>query len=313
MKKTYNLIVDTDPGTDDAIALSVASVYMHEEIKLLISSFGNVDGNQAYINLVNIANLLHLNSDVLKGSDRPMDKNAEVTFTDYHGANGLGGIELSNVTPSEKEIDFIDYLYNTIEINGFVKYVAIAPLTNLAALLTKYPGVVKYIDEVIIMGGGFNVFNMEGKTEFNFKMDPVATKIVMESGMKIKLLPLDTTHQLYLTLKDINEITGVSEEQLEANEITPFTLMSKLMYKNHESAVKHGLPGAIIHDVTTFLCLLDDMDYEMERRLVLIEKNGGIRHNEQGVGINIVKNMSVNQFKKILKEACFRLRAKYTI
>ena len=100
--KDLSIIIDTDPGTDDALALGVASVFFKDNIRAIISSYGNVDGEQTYNNLINLANLLKIDCDFIKGSLNPLGKDSFIP-TDYHGENGLCGLMLPKA-PFSKEL-----------------------------------------------------------------------------------------------------------------------------------------------------------------------------------------------------------------
>ncbi len=154
-----NIIIDCDPGTDDALALLLASVYGKERVLCLVSTYGNVPVRYTHSNLEALADLLGMGDvPVLRGADCPMGKDC-FSATDYHGGNGLLGITLCELTDAECESDGTEKLYEMIRGREKVIYVALGPLTNLALLLRRYPEAAEHIAEVIIMGGGIEIGN----------------------------------------------------------------------------------------------------------------------------------------------------------
>lgn len=329
MSDKLNIIIDTDPGTDDALALGVASVFFKDNIRAIISTYGNVDGEQTYNNLLNLAGLLKIDTHMIKGSLNPL-KNKSFIPTDYHGSNGLCGLTLPfiqnvQVTDAKREPyngDFVRELYDIIKEREKIKYIAIGPLTNLALLLDRFPDSADYIDEAVIMGGGFKVSNMPHNTEYNFSMDPVAVRKVIENScVDKKIAPLDMTHEMTFSLADIEDITGVKRELLfndmndndTADMSCPFNVLAKLFYLNYDTSIKHNEPGALIHDANTLAYLIDKSKCGLHQYKILPDEYGALTKNTDGDGDGIghyafviekmnrdfVKNLLTETFKAI--------------
>ena len=305
MNQPPNIIIDTDPGTDDAIALLAASIYFGSNIRALVSSYGNTTGKQAYINLVALSSLLNISVSIIKGSDFPIGKN-DFTPTDYHGQNGLCDVQLSSAVLPLYDGDFLADLYSMVKQHRPVTYVALGPLTNLARLITCFPNVTMCIDRLVIMGGGLDVFNMPHQTEYNFSADPIAVQTVLGSDMEMVLAPLDLTHKLSFSLSEIEKITGVASPQSIATP-TPHNLMTQLFYKNHDTSSSHGNDGAIIHDATTIAYLIDPRACEIEQLHIGFDRHGSIFLDPNGHPVNIIRHMDKRFLKDILNHSYVKL------
>jgi len=329
-KSTLNIIIDTDPGTDDALALGVAAAFFRNNIRALVSTYGNVGGERTYINLVNLAGLLEIDCDIIKGSLYPLGKNS-FTPTDYHGENGLCGLELPKA-PFSKELsaklteDYnppslaslappplkkgaLQNLYNIIKEYGNIKYIAIGPLTNIALLLDEFPDVIDYIGELIIMGGGFDVSNMPNNTEYNFSTDAEAVGKVLASPVKKVIAPLDMTHKLEFSLSEIEDITGLPPStaltppsEREANAVTgAVTVMAKLFYLNYYTSVRNGNGGAIIHDANTLAYLLGKSKCVLREYKIISDEYGAVSKNSDGYDATVIEEIDRDFVKGLLR------------
>ena len=307
-----NIIIDTDPGTDDALVLGVASAFFKDNIRALISSYGNVDGDQTYNNLINLADILKIDCDFIKGSLNPMGKDNFIP-TDYHGKNGLCGLMLPDANPCKRRaeggVPCTENLYEMIKEYKNIKYIAIGPLTNFAKLIDKYPDSVNYIDELIIMGGGFEVSNMDNNTEYNFSMDAEAVKKVLACHVKKVLASLDMTHRLAFSLPDIEDITGVKRELLPDDMSDPFTVLAKLFYLNYDTSVKNGNPGAIIHDATTLAYLVGRDDpgapCNIKQYKIISDEYGALSKHPNGHDVTVIEEIDRDFVKDLLKRSFY--------
>lgn len=307
------LIIDADPGTDDAIALAVASVFFKNNIRAMLSSYGNVNGEQTYYNLINLANLLKIDCAVFKGASRALNGKPAV-FTDYHGENGLCGLELPCAMGGQ--ITAVGHgsptLQQLIKEHGGIKYIAVGPLTNFAELLDAFPGCVSYIDELIMMGGGFAVSNVERGAEYNFSMDACAVKKVLTSPVKKILAPLDMTHQFALSLEEIEDITGISRETSQKSAYdNAFAVFAELFYLNYETSVKHGESGALIHDAATLAYLLDKNKCELREYKVISDGYGAVKKDSAGYPVSVIEKIDREFMIETLKETFGRLNSMY--
>lgn len=242
--KNIPVIIDTDPGTDDAVALLVASAY-GLKVDTVVSVYGNVSHENTHRNLCNLNTMLGINARILKGASLPLDGNG-FSAEHVHGANGVGGVSLPQAEQAKDSDDFVKELYEKMKELGRVDYIALGPLTNLATVIKRYPDCIKYIDTLTIMGAGFEVSNIPHNAEFNIGCDPTAARIVFESGIEIKLIPLDVTHKIALSAKEISYITDDAVCGIKGK-------MADIMRYNYKTAVAKGDEGALVHDATAVI------------------------------------------------------------
>ncbi len=296
-----NLIIDTDPGTDDALAIAFGSVFLKPDIKAMISSYGNVSNEQTYENLLKLEKLLKYDCPVFKGCNLPLFQ-TEVHFTDYHGTDGMCEVALPDIKQPMKELscDGLEGLYNLIKSYGTVKYIAIAPLTNFSKLLDRFPDIVNHVDELIVMGGGLNVFNVANNAEYNFSSDPIAVKKVLASNINITLCPLDLTHQLAFSIEEIEEITETEKGNVD-KDLMPHSIFSQIFYKNYDTAVLHGENGAIIHDITTLIYLLKPDLCDCNFKKIASNNFGSIYESDDGRLVKVINSLPKSSVNLLLK------------
>lgn len=241
-----DIILDTDPGIDDAVAITVLLKNCKEKVKLILASYGNISVDNAAKNAAAMLNLLDINDiPVLKGSRKPAIGSWEEA-KHIHGADGLGGINLGENVCCDNIIegDFLRLTYEKILECKRVDYITLGPLTNLAELIRRYPDVVKHIENVVTMGGGIGKGNVRPYAEFNIFCDPPSADFVFANVKKLTLVPLNTTLTVSFSLKQINSI-GDNSELAAA--------MKKILTANYKNCVKYGEPGSTMHDSTAVL------------------------------------------------------------
>lgn len=244
-----SLILDTDVGVDDAVAIITLLSYKKQALKLIVSSFGNVPLENTTQNTLKILSLLNSNIPVLKGASAPISKPYE-DASHIHGNDGLGGLSSKLPKPLNEPIegDFLQILYDTIKKEKNVTYITIGPLTNLYLLLNRFPDVSENIKKVISMGGGINEHNVTEYAEFNIYADPESADFVLKNVKDITLVPLDLTNHVALTLDDIKKVKEHSTMLSD--------FMTLILEKNYENCVSYGEEGSTMHDATAVLCCL---------------------------------------------------------
>jgi purine nucleosidase len=209
MKK---VIIDCDVGVDDAFALILAFHSPELEVKAVTGVNGNVPLDQVFENIQKVLYLIHPQHKpfIAKGADRPL-RGSSVYAHSVHGKNGLGeakierkkGEEWWEIYPGRAD-ELITKMAR--QHPNELTLIATGPLTNLALGLQKDPEGMKKLKEVSIMGGAVRTKgNITPYAEFNIFVDPLAAKMVFESGLPITLVPLDVTHQVFLTSQMMKE------------------------------------------------------------------------------------------------------------
>ncbi|WP_299498927.1 nucleoside hydrolase [uncultured Roseobacter sp.] len=197
------VIIDTDPGQDDAVALLLA-LASPEDIDVLgiTCVAGNVPLALTSKNALMICELAgKVDVPVYAGCDRPLGREL-VTAEHVHGETGLNGPVLPDPEMALQSGHAVDFIIETLrrEKPGTVTLCALGPLTNLAKALKKAPDIADRVQEIVLMGGAyFEVGNITPTAEFNIYVDPQAADIVFKSGIGIVVMSLDVTHKALVT------------------------------------------------------------------------------------------------------------------
>lgn len=190
--KKRSVIIDTDPGIDDAVALGIALFSEKLDVKLLTSVAGNVGIHHVTNNLLKLLNFWGSNVPVARGASRPLLEDVR-DASDIHGESGMDGYDFPDPkTENLLKISAVQAMYQELSTSEErITLVAIGPLTNIALLLREYPEIRAKIEEIVLMGGALGRGNFGVLSEFNIAIDPEAAKIVFESGLSITVAPLD--------------------------------------------------------------------------------------------------------------------------
>ena len=197
------IIIDTDPGQDDAVAILLALASPEDVDVLGITAVaGNVPLHLTERNARIICELAGKpDVKVYAGCDRPLGRPL-VTAEHVHGKTGLDGPDLPEPTMPLQDGHAVDYIIDTLrtEPAGTVTLCPLGPLTNIATALEKAPDIAERIQQIVLMGGAyFEVGNITPAAEFNIYVDPQAADIVFKSGIDIVVMPLDVTHKALVT------------------------------------------------------------------------------------------------------------------
>ncbi len=208
MKKTP-IIIDCDPGQDDAIAIFLAMAASQRLDTLAITTVaGNVSVDKTSRNARIVCEWAgRPDIPVHAGCERPLMR-APVFAEHVHGSEGLEGPELHEPAMPLQALHAVDALIDTLRTHGErVTICALGPLTNIAMALMKAPDIRRHIAEIVIMGGAMSEGgNITPCAEFNFFVDPHAAKIVLASGLPITMVPLDATHQVLVTPAHLEQL-----------------------------------------------------------------------------------------------------------
>ena len=246
------IIIDTDPGQDDAVAILLALASPEEVDVLGITAVaGNVPLPLTQKNARIVCELAgKTDVPVFAGCDAPLSRKL-VTAEHVHGKTGLDGPTLPNPTMELQTKHGVDFIIETLrtEPAGTVTLCPLGPLTNIARAFEKAPDIVERVQEIILMGGAyFEVGNITPAAEFNIYVDPEAADIVFKSGAPIVVMPLDVTHKALVTKtrNDTFRALGTKVGSAVA-EMTDF-------FERFDKD-KYGSAGAPLHDpcVTAYL------------------------------------------------------------
>jgi purine nucleosidase len=194
------VIIDTDPGTDDAIAIMLALNSSELAVRALTVVAGNVPAPQGLDNALRLASLAHrCDLAVAIGAQRPLD-GILTTAELYHGKNGLGDVQLPPSTCAADKRWAPDLIVELLHAAPHeITLITLGPLTNIALALSKDPSIVPLVKEVIMMGGAVSGGNASPAAEFNVYVDPEAAKTVFEAGWPLTMVGLDVGDRTLLT------------------------------------------------------------------------------------------------------------------
>ncbi|MFK7753551.1 MAG: nucleoside hydrolase [Sedimentitalea sp.] len=199
---TQNIIIDTDPGQDDAVAILLALASPELNVLGLTAVAGNVPLALTQKNARIVCELAgRAEMAVYAGCDAPLARPL-VTAEHVHGKTGLDGPVLPDPQMTLTPGHAVDFIIETLrrEPSGSVTLCPLGPLTNIATALQKAPDIAPRIGGIVLMGGAyFQVGNITPAAEFNIYVDPEAADIVFKSGAPITVLPLDVTHKALVT------------------------------------------------------------------------------------------------------------------
>ena len=244
------IVIDTDPGVDDAIAILLALASPELELVGLTTVLGNVSLALATDNARRICELAgRPDIAIVVGADRPL-VGPPIAAEPSHGSTGLGGATLPQPTMALAAGHAVDWLIETVMRRppGTVTVAALAPLTNLAKAMVMEPRVGPRLCGIVIMGGAFGTGNCPGGAEFNFYADAEAARRVLASGCRLTLVPLDLTHQALATPTRLAALAAV------AAPIGP-AVAAMLRYYS-DAALPFGLAGGALHDACVIAWLL---------------------------------------------------------
>ena len=248
------IIIDTDPGQDDAVAILLALASPDEiEVLGITAVAGNVPLSLTEKNARIVCELAgRPDIPVYAGCDRPL-KRKLVTAEHVHGKTGLDGPELPEPKIKLQEKHGVDFIIDTIlqQPENSISLCPLGPLTNIASAILKQPKIVSRIKKIVLMGGAyFEVGNITPAAEFNIFVDPDAAKIVFEAGIDMVVMPLDVTHKALVTEKRNEAFRELkSPVGIAVAEMTDF-------FERFDKE-KYGSSGAPLHDPCVTAYLID--------------------------------------------------------
>lgn len=259
------LIIDCDPGVDDAIALLLAFLSPQLQVLGVTTVAGNVPLETTQGNARRVRDLAgRLDVPVFAGCPRPLVR-SPVFAERVHGTDGLGGVPLPPPQGTLAPGHAVTFLLQTLlQAREPVTLAMLGPLTNLAVALIQEPRIAKRIREVVIMGGAIGAGNVTSSAEFNIYADPHAAHVVLTSGIPLTLVPLDMTH---------TAIATASRREAIANLETPIAQVVAQMLANYslEEQEASGLPGPPLHDPCVIAYLLAPQLFRSQPFYVAVE------------------------------------------
>ena len=283
------IIIDTDPGQDDAVAILLALASPELEVLGITAVAGNVPLDWTQKNARKVCELASRpDIRVFAGADRPL-KRPLVTAEHVHGGTGLDGPELPEPQMPLQSQHGVDFLIDELrsQPSGTVTLCTLGALTNVALALQRAPDIAARIQQIVLMGGGFSEGgNITPAAEFNIYVDPHAAEIVFSSGVPLVVMPLDVTHQVLTTRKRMDAIASIGTPVARAT-------VEMLDFFERFDVQKYGSDGGPLHDPCVIAYLLQPALFQGRSCNVEIETE-----SELTIGMTVVDWWSVTDRPK---------------
>jgi pyrimidine-specific ribonucleoside hydrolase len=244
---TVPIVIDCDPGHDDAIAILLALASPEVELRGVTTVAGNQTLEKTTRNALKVLELAgRTDVPVAAGADRPLRRNLR-TAAHVHGESGLDGPNLPEPVTTPVAAHAADLLAELLEPG--VVLVPTGPLTNVALLLERHPDVKGRLERIVWMGGAIGEGNVTPAAEFNAYVDPEAAAAVFGSGVEVTMIGLDVTHKALFTRAHADRLRGTGKAGRTVAELSDF------FQRFHES--RYGFDGSPIHDALAVAEVID--------------------------------------------------------
>ena len=261
MKK---IILDCDPGHDDAFALMMAVASPEIDLLAVTTSAGNQTPDKTLNNALRMLTLLHQKQiPVAGGNQKPLMQDLMIA-DDVHGKTGLDGTDLPDPDFEPQPVHAVELIAETLRNSTEkVTLVVTGPQTNIALFLGVHPELKDKIEQIVLMGGAKGFGNWSPAAEFNIAVDPEAAKIVFNSGIPLVMAGLNVTHQAQILKADIEAIREIGNPVAVA--------MAELLdfYGIYYGQDKWGFDGIPVHDPVTITWLLHPEYFTSDRKSVV--------------------------------------------
>lgn len=259
-----NIIIDCDPGHDDAIALLIASY----SPKLNLLGVSTSSGNQTVEKTsLNASNLLHFfnrtDVPIAIGNPKPIIRESRIC-PEIHGESGLDGFDFPKYNHQFSALKGYEQIIKLLKENDDVIVITTGPMTNLGLAIKNEPSITKRIKEIILMGGSTNEGNITKAAEFNILVDPEAADICFRSGVPLRMIGLNVTRQILVRDNIVEEA-----EKINTRGSDLFVKLMKVFNQNQRHFF--GLEAGPLHDPATIVSLLNDKAIRFEEMNVEID------------------------------------------
>jgi purine nucleosidase len=267
------IIIDTDPGTDDALAILLALNSPEVEVRAITIVAGNVTADLGFENALKVISLAaRCDIPVSRGALHPLFQKLN-TEEFWNGKNGLGGAELPASTCRGTSQFGPDAIIETVHRYPHeITLVPIGPLTNIALAISKDPSIVALVKDVVLMGGSISGGNVNAASEFNIHSDPEAAAIVFDAGWPITMVGLDVTERTLVTNADVERLGSKAGPQAAFA-----AAVARFQIGTYQGT---GFGGGAIHDALAVGAVIDPSFLKTQEMRVDIETEGRFTRGE---------------------------------
>lgn len=260
----YKVILDCDPGHDDALALLLAHAHPAVDLLAVTTVAGNQTLDKTTVNARRVMSVAGIKDvPVAAGAALPLMRD-QVTAPEVHGESGLEGWPFDEPETALDRRHAVDLIAEIVEANDEVTLVPVGPLTNIALALHRHPRAMAGVKEIVLMGGASGLGNTTPAAEFNIYADPEAAHIVLSSGLSVTVVPLDLTHQAIVTPEILERIRALG------NSVTDMAT-ALLGFYGRAFDSDHGFLGPALHDPCAVARVIRPEIVECKRVNIVVE------------------------------------------
>jgi len=267
------VIIDTDPGIDDAMAILLALNSLELKVEALTVVPGNVEARQGLDNALKLVSLAgRCDIPVAGGAQHPLNQKV-ITLQYWQGKNGLAGVELAASKCKADSRFGPDLIVELIhKYPHEVTLIAIGPLTNIALAVSKDPSIVPLVKDIVIMGGSISGGNVNGAAETNIYGDPEAASIVFNAGWMVTMICSETGERTFMTREHLAMLQSSPGKESD--------LVARLVEFYLSRAESAGYPGASLYDPVAVGAVIDPTLVTLKDMRVDVETRGEFTRGE---------------------------------
>ena len=258
------IILDCDPGHDDAVAIMLAAINPKIELLGITVVAGNQKLEKTVNNALKVCNHLNLDVPVYSGMSRPMIRE-QLIADDIHGETGLDGPKFEELKIKAEDKHAVNFIIDTLmNSDEKITLVPTGPLTNIGMAIRFEPRIIEKINRIVLMGGSYQLGNMTPAAEFNILADPDAAHIVFSSGVKVVMMGLDLTRQASATKEVVEKIKSLNNKASKL-----FVDLMEFFAASQKNVFGWSAPP--VHDPTTIAYIIDPVCIEVKPMFCEIE------------------------------------------
>lgn len=298
---TTPVIIDCDPGHDDAMALLLALASPELEVVAVTTVAGNQTLDKVTANAIRVLDVAGADTvPVAAGADRPLVHGADVA-ADVHGDTGLDGPDLPPPSRAPEAIHAVELMARELRRRPLT-IVAVGPLTNVALLIAMYPDLVENIEDIVVMGGAIGLGNVTPSAEFNVWCDPEAAKRVFESESDVTMVGLDVTHSAMLSAERAEALRATGRAGAVVADLHAFYRRFHLEVYGHDDTPVHDAL-AVAHVIDPLILRTTQLNVELDvtqgpcRGRTVVDQ---LRRTDRPANVHVAVDVDADRFIDLL-------------